>query len=308
MESPVLNLSPIKVADAVSTATVSAVHAVVPKAVKGRRPQPNRVNLNQQLGTRHLLEIVNIESNACITKVAVDGETIVVGTSTGRIIGYDKATFSGKIECYNEHRGEKVLDIWVRDKRAIVSLSKKVIYLKRFPGQDSSSGIEEGIVKVNLSDMLSLTVIENQLSKSMLFLAVGTESGRLVIYDAGSSGLTDMVSKDRQKEGSVFKVIHQHGLLIWVNRLKIYVKHYTRSADQNIIYIERPEVDPALPSHFYGSTNSMPFFDLKIVQKQGVFTQTVAKFPTIKMYSCWFNLVIKNQFEYDSRERKYKYL
>ena len=81
-----------------------------------------------------MLEIVNIESNATITKVAIDGETIVVGTSTGRIIGYDRTSFAGKIECYGEHRDEKVLDLWVKDKKAILSLSKTYIYLKRFSG------------------------------------------------------------------------------------------------------------------------------------------------------------------------------
>ena len=50
--------------DAITTASEAAVHAVVPKAVRGRRPKPLEVNLEQQLGTRHLLEIVNIESNA----------------------------------------------------------------------------------------------------------------------------------------------------------------------------------------------------------------------------------------------------
>ena len=108
---------------------------------------------------------MNIESNAQITKVAIDGDTIVVGTSSGRIIGYDKTTFSGKIECYGEHRGEKVTDIWVKDKKAIVSISKSFIYLKRFPGQDAQDGITEGLINHgnNPRDMLCVTVIDNSL-------------------------------------------------------------------------------------------------------------------------------------------------
>ena len=106
---------------------------------------------------------MNIASDASITKVAIDGETIVVGTSTGRIIGYDKNSFNGKIECYGEHRDEKILDLWVKDKKAIISLSKNYIYLKRFPGQDPNDGIEEMLVNngYNPRDMLCLTVIDN---------------------------------------------------------------------------------------------------------------------------------------------------
>ena len=110
-----------------------------------------------------MLEIVNIASDAHITKVAIDGETIVVGTSRGRIIGYDKTRFNGKIDSYGEHNDDPILDLWVRDKKAIVSLSKACIYLKRFPGQDPADGIVEMLVNAghNPSDMLCLTVIDN---------------------------------------------------------------------------------------------------------------------------------------------------
>ena len=148
-----------------SSAGAAAVNAVVPEAVKGRgrRPKPPEVNLQQSLGTRHLLEIVNLESDARITKVAIDGDTIVVGTSRGRIIGYDRTRFNGKIDTYGEHNGDPILDLWVKDKKAIVSLSKNRIYLKRFPGQDPADGIVEMLVNDghNPRDMLCLTVIDN---------------------------------------------------------------------------------------------------------------------------------------------------
>ena len=96
---------------------------------------------------------------------------------------------------------------------------------------------------------------------------MGIESGMLKIYDASAylTSYTDAMqySKERQKEGPVYKVIHQYGLLIWANKKFIYVKHYTRTMNTAIIQIERPDINPVIPNHFYGNINSMPFFEIK---------------------------------------------
>ena len=74
--------------------------------------------------------------------------------------------------------------------------------------------------------MLCITVMDNILKKDELSLAVGTESGKLMIYKASNyiNGYED-INKKYQKEGHVYKVMHQHGLLIWVNKMNIYVKY-----------------------------------------------------------------------------------
>ena len=93
---------------------------------------------------------------------------------------FDKRTLKS-IESYQAH-DSSVNDIWVLHKRAIVSTAAKdkFVYLKclnaDFEDQPVRLG-EKGIEKYRC-----ITVIENLVSPLELTIAVGTESGKLLLY------------------------------------------------------------------------------------------------------------------------------
>ena len=103
-------------------------------------------------------------------------------------------------------------------------------------------------------------------------------------------------------------MLHQYNFLVWASKQFIYVKHYTLHGAVNygLVQIERPDSNAALPKHFYGSTNSVPYIELKIARPKGQ-SNVISQHPTIKMYSSWFNVVRKDMFSYDRQKSRYDY-
>ena len=56
------------------------VSAAVPKVVKRRRPNLPDIDLDKPLSTKFLFALKSLDSGAIITKVAIDGDSLVVGT------------------------------------------------------------------------------------------------------------------------------------------------------------------------------------------------------------------------------------
>ena len=137
--------------------------------------------------------------------MAIDGDSLVVGTQTGKILIFDKRTLKS-IESYQAH-DSSVNDIWVLHKRAIVSTSvkDKFIYLKCL-----NADFEDQPVRLGLStpeEYRCITVIENMITPLELTCAVGTKSGKLLLYQAQNFYKVQQ-KHNKPDEGVVNKVLY----------------------------------------------------------------------------------------------------
>ena len=101
-------------------------------------------------------------------------------------------------------------------------------------------------------------------------------------------------------EGPVNKVTVFEDLLIWSNKMHIYVKNFTR--EEAIVQISRPDANPLLPNCLYAPKMSAPAFSIRIDrQKKGTFDK-----PVYYMVVAWFNLVRRFTISFDKIKGKYK--
>ena len=152
----------------------------MPKVIKRRRPNLPDIDLDKPLSSKFLFALKSLDSGAIITKVAIDGDSLVVGTQTGKILIFDKRTLKS-IESYQAH-DSSINDIWVLHKRAIVSTSAKdkFIYLKCLSADFEDQQVNLGVKGVE--EYKCITVIDNLVSPLELTCAVGTKSGKLLLY------------------------------------------------------------------------------------------------------------------------------
>ena len=82
------------------------------------------------MSTHFLFYIKSFESDAKISCVKLAGDSIVVGTNMGKVHVYDKTTMKENADTYKPHK-RTVVDIWVADKKAILTCSNdRTVFLK----------------------------------------------------------------------------------------------------------------------------------------------------------------------------------
>ena len=82
------------------------------QARERRWPKLEAHNLENQLSARQILNLKNYDSLHSISAVAVDANSIAVGTQTGKILLFDRKTMILRGEPFEAHE-RKVTDIWM---------------------------------------------------------------------------------------------------------------------------------------------------------------------------------------------------
>jgi len=122
-----------------------------------------------------------------------------------------------------------------------------------------------------------------------------------MVYDA-SAAFFKLDSKywvPKQNEGAINKIVNFAELLIWSNRMHIYIKNHTR--DQAVAQISRPDANCNLPQYLYQPKMSPPKFQLRLDRtKKGTFDN-----PVYTILYCWFNEIKRYRVAFDDERKKY---
>ena len=158
----------------------------VPTARKNlRRPKMPRVDLYKPLSTQLQFHSKSIDTYTSITKVKVDGNTIVVATKNGKILFFDKKTFRCLNTYQEEQEKKEITDFWFATRKAILFCTSNCkIFLKCLEPELDFQQIDYKYGKDNIKGISCVTVLYDKFEFEELNFAIGTLNGQVIIYNA----------------------------------------------------------------------------------------------------------------------------
>ena len=217
---------------------------------------------------RHIFYLKNNDSLNSISAVAVHGNSIAIGTSTGKIELYDRQSMKIRGFPFEAHERE-VTGIWIWDDVAIVSSSHdQHINIKLIQTADR----EDKKIKIATDgyglSLQSITVIDNKCKAGKLHCFIGTAEGHLIEFNQSpdKGRKNQYVVARLEKEGSVTQVIYQFGFLVWSTKKQILVMHYKRN--ERICKVDIPTQNANIPQQMYVSNKVMPRIQLVLNQSK----------------------------------------
>ena len=120
-----------------------------------------------------------------ISKLVIDGDSLVMATTGGKIMIFDHNTFKAVGNPFSPHK-RTISDLWVKHDNVILSCCplEKKIYLKSWNEEFESQKVDIGYPD---EVPLSLAVLQSKFMPDTLLLAIGTQSGKLLVYDSSAS-------------------------------------------------------------------------------------------------------------------------